>query len=157
MRAVLLVMVLAGVAAADGLADHAKSRTGTWTCKGNTQNGDGSSQPWQAKLVVKLDVDNAWLQLTFTSDKSQTMRYRSYDAAAGRWTQVEMQSTSAYVEATSPGEQNGAWAWTGMLTSPSGSYQVIEHEQLDGKTLKLWGEMMLGGKWQKAYEGTCGR
>jgi hypothetical protein len=137
------------------VAALAKTRAGTWTCKGNTQNGDGSSTPLQGTLIGKLDLDNAWLQLSFTSDKLKVTIYRGYDSVAKQWTQVELQSTSAHVMSTSPGEQNGAWTWTGTQSSPSGTLQVADHEQLDGKQLKMWGEALLGGSWQKIYEVTC--
>src|SRR5580765_4828288 len=124
MRALLAVAVLSGVAVASPpavaemdivemprrppkppaapqppaeVAALAKSRTGTWQCKGNLANGDGSSKPLEGKLVAKLDMDDAWLQLAFTSPALKVTIYRGYDAVAKQWNQIEVQSGSTYV------------------------------------------------------------
>ena len=56
---------------------------------------------------------------------------------------------------TSTGDSGGKWTWTGTATSPQGTLQLRDFEQRDAKQLKLWGEALLGGTWQKSYEVSC--
>jgi len=141
------------------IAAAGKDAAGTWTCKGNTQRGDGSSAPLTATVTVKLDLDNAWIATTLV-EKTGPLKwteYRTYDGVAKQWTKLQMANTSGYVVSTSLGEQGGSWTWNGTATSPNGSLQLRDHEQKDGKTIKRWGEAMLGGTWQKVYEVSCKR
>ena len=42
-------------------------------------------------------------------------------------------------------------------TSPHDTLQIRDYEQLTDGQLKLWGEALLGGTWQKLYDVTCTR
>jgi hypothetical protein len=142
------------------VAAFGKQYAGTWTCKGNTMRGDGSSTPLTASVSVRLDLDNAWV-VTSLVEKSGPLKwteYRTYDAVAKQWSRVQLANTSGYVVSTSLGEQGGKWTWTGTARSPNGSLELRDYEQADGKdgkAIKLWGEAMLGGSWTKLYEVTC--
>ena len=68
---------------------------------------------------------------------------------------IQLASTSGHVISTSLGEQNGKWTWEGSAKSPMGTLQVRDYEQRDGHDVRLWGEAMLGGSWQKLYEVSC--
>ena len=132
---------------------------GSYKCKGVSFTGDGSSSPFTAKLAIKLDLDNAWIQAQLLQDAPGTMKltdYRSFDEIAKQWTRIELLATSGHVESTSLGEKDGKWTWTGTAISPTGSIQTRDYEQqIDPKQLKLWGEALLAGTWTKSYEVTC--
>ncbi len=141
------------------IATRGKQLAGSYTCKGNTQRGDGSSAPLTATVTVKMDLDDAWIQTTMVeTTKANGLRfveYRSYDATAKLWTRIQLVNNTTHVTSTSLGEKDGKWTWAGEAVSPSGTLQLHDFEQLDGKTLKLWGEALLGGTWQKTYEVSC--
>ncbi len=134
---------------------------GSYKCKGVSFKGDGSSSPLTAKLAIKLDLDNAWIQAQMAEDAPGTMRltdYRTFDEIAKQWTRIQMLATSGHVESTSLGEKDGKWTWTGTAISPTGSIQTRDYEQqIDPKQLKLWGEALLSGTWTKSYLVTCTR
>jgi len=140
------------------VANLGKTLAGAWKCKGVTLHANGSSTPIQATYTTKLDVGTAWLATTIVdlgATSPRAVHYRTYDAIAKQWTRVGMAATSGYTVATSLGEAGGAWVWTGTETSPTGTLQVRETEQLTNASLKLRGEAMLSGSWQKLYEVTC--
>ncbi len=142
---------------APDIATTAKPRVGTWRCKGNTARPDGSSSPLSATLTVKLDLDNAWIVSTLV-EKTGPLKwteFRTYDPTAKQWLKLQMANTSGHVTSTTPGEQSGTWTWEGTAASPQGSVQLRDHEQLSAGQLKLWGQAMVGGAWQKTYEVTC--
>ena len=135
----------------------AKELEGVWACKGVVLAGDGSSQPLVGTLASKLELGGAWIEQTF-GDRNQAPRFvafRTYDATARQWTRAYFDSTAGRVEQTSLGETGGLWTWTGTSTTPTGTFEARDYEQRDGAQLKMWGELMLGGQWQKAYEVTC--
>ncbi|MCX5741799.1 MAG: hypothetical protein NT062_04775 [Proteobacteria bacterium] len=133
-----------------------KTLAGMWTCKGVALNGDGSSTPVIGAMVTRLDLDNAWIATTTTEKAGRKLsEFRTFDAVAKQWTRIQMTSTSAYIVTTSLGEKAGLWTWTGAQTSPTGTLQVRDFEQRTGKTVKLWGDVQLGGAWQKLYDMSC--
>jgi len=138
------------------IATLGKQVLGTYTCKGNTQRGDGSSTPLVATVTVKLDLDDAWIQTTMVETGKpgglKFVEYRTFDATAKQWTRVQLVNNTSHVTSTSLGEKDGKWTWTGDSVSPSGTLQLHDYEQRDAKELKLWGEALLGGTWQKTYE-----
>jgi hypothetical protein len=134
-----------------------KELAGAWSCKGVALHGDGSSQPLQASLAIKLELDDAWLVTTLV-EKAGPLRfteYRTYDVAAKEWARIQLVNTSARVLSISPGERGGKWTWTGTATTPTGAQPVRDYEQRDGKQLRFWGEAQLDGAWQKTYDVTC--
>jgi hypothetical protein len=134
-----------------------KQMLGAWQCKGVSLRGDGSSAPLTATLTIKLDLDNAWIVTALAEVKGplKWTEYRTFDAIAKQWTKIQLASTTGHVISTSTGESGGKWTWTGTATSPQGTLQLRDFEQLDAKQIKLWGEAQLGGTWQKAYDVTC--
>jgi hypothetical protein len=133
---------------------------GFYRCKGAQIEVDGSSRPLLGQITIKLELDSGWIQSTFIQDQPamfQLTDYRSYDNVAKQWTRLELTSASAHVISTSLGEQNGSWTWTGTESSSIGTMQVRNHEQIAKDSLKLWGEALLGGSWQKQYEMSCTR
>jgi hypothetical protein len=134
-----------------------KELAGAWSCKGVALRGDGSSQPLQASVTMKLDLDDAWLVTTLVekTGKLKFTEYRTYDPTAKEWTRVQLVNTAGHVLSTSPGERGGKWTWTGTATSPSGALPLRDYEQRDGGQLHLWGEAQIGDAWQKLYDVTC--
>lgn len=138
------------------IAIRGKQLAGTYSCKGTRLVGDGSSKPMQAKLAIKLDVENAWIAGTWTGDVKM-VDYRTYDATSKQWTRFLLVGDASHQTLASIGEKSGEWLWEGVESSQTGTLQVRHHEALDKKALKLFGEILLGGTWQKAYEATCTR
>jgi hypothetical protein len=148
------------IVVAPEIAKLGKQVAGSYKCKGVQMRGDGSSTPLAASVTIKLDLDNAWIVVTLAETKAGGVKfedYRTYDATSKQWTRIQLASTSAHVIAQSLGERDGKWTWEGNAIAPSGSTQVRDYEQITGKDIKVWGEAMLGGSWQKMYEATCKR
>jgi hypothetical protein len=135
----------------------AKQIAGTYACKGVMFVGNGASQPLTAKLAIKTALGGAWLASSLQSDSFSVDDYRTFDTIGKQWTRIQMTSTIAHAVSTSLGDKSGAWTWEGTQSSPSGTMQVRDHEELGKGQLKLWGEALLGGSWQKSYELTCKR
>jgi hypothetical protein len=148
-------------ATAPEIAKLGKQIAGAYKCKGVSLRGDGSSQPLQATITTKLDLDNAWIQSSLVEDGKPTgagikfVEYTTFDPTAKQWTRIQMASSMGHVISTSLGETDGKWTWEGTATSPSGTMQVRNFEQRDSKQTKVWGEALLSGSWQKLYEATC--
>jgi hypothetical protein len=138
----------------------AKQVAGSYACKGVQFVGNGSSTPLAAKLTVKLALGGAWIVSSLVETKTDGLSfddYRTYDDVAKQWTRVQLASTTGHVIWTSLGDKSGTWTWEGTATSPQGTQQVRDYEQPGDHQLKLWGEALLGGSWQKLYEVTCKR
>ena len=139
-------------------AQLGKRLAGTYRCKGVVLGGDGSSVPRQAKLMIELALDDGWIAARFVDARGPRVdEFRTFDGVAKQWTRIQLASTSAHVMTTSLGEQNGAWTWEGVELSPAGTTSVRDHEQITGTQIKLWGEALRSGTWQKSYETTCAR
>jgi hypothetical protein len=139
------------------VAKQGKLMAGTYTCKGNRMLDGGASQPLQSTIVVKLDLDNAWLTASWTEKGAKLVDYRTFDDVSKQWTRFQLASDGSHAVLTSLGEKAGETVWEGASASSIGSVQQRHHEQLNGKELKLWGEALLGGTWQKTYEAACKR
>jgi len=146
--------------AAPEIAKLGKQLAGSYRCKGVSMVGDGSSMPLEATLKIEVALDGAWIVAAMAEVKAGGVKfedYRTYDATAKQWTRLVMSSSSAHSAETSLGEKDGKWAWEGSQTAPTGTTQVRDYEQLSGKQIKVWGEALLSGTWQKSYEATCKR
>ena len=143
------------------IAAQGKLLVGTYACKGNRQIGNGASVPMQSSLVVKLDLDNAWILGSWTEKGTEKagkfLDYRTFDDVAKQWTRMQLVSDGSHSVLTSTGDKAGEWVWEGVASSSRGNVTVRHHETLKGKELKIWGEAMLGGTWQKSYEASCKR
>jgi hypothetical protein len=142
------------------VAAVAKQVAGNYACKGVTFVGNGASTPLAAKLSIKLALGGAWLEASLVENRAGGMSfedYRTFDSVAQQWTRLQLASTTGHVMSTSLGDKSGTWTWEGTATAPSGTMQVRDYEQMGDRQLKLWGEALLGGSWQKLYELTCKR
>ena len=142
------------------VAKLAKVAAGTYKCKGVQLRSDGSSVPLQATVTIKLELGDAWIESALVEDKTGGLRfvdYRTFDPVAKQWTRIQLASTSGHVLSTSLGEKDGKWTWEGTATSPLGTQQLRDYEQLAKDQIKVWGEALLAGSWQKQYEATCKR
>lgn len=139
------------------IATRGKLLAGTYACKGNRQLGNGASEPLQSSLVVKLELDNAWIVGQWTEKTGKFVDYRTFDDVAKQWTRMQLVSDGSHAVLTSIGEKSGEWVWEGVASSSRGTVTIRHHETLKGKELKIWGEAQLGGTWQKSYEVTCKR
>jgi hypothetical protein len=148
------------IVVAPDIAKLGKTLAGSYSSKGVSLRGDGSSTPLEAKLVIKLDLDGAWIVESLGETKVGGIKfedYRTFDMTAKQWTKIQLASTSGHVISSSLGEKDGTWTWEGSATSPNGTLQVRDYEQIGAKQIKVWGEAMLSGTWQKLYEATCKR
>jgi hypothetical protein len=140
------------------VAALAKTVAGSYRCKGVTMNDDGSSMPLQATLAIKLDLAGGWILAAFvTAEGVRSTEYRTFDGVAKQWTRIQLDSASAHVISTSLGEKAGTWDWEGTRTSPLGAVRVRDHEQIGKDAIKVWGEALVGGSWDRAYEASCKR
>lgn len=142
------------------IAALAKQLAGAYACKGVQLATDGSSSPLVAKLSVKLALDGAWIVSSLVETKAggiQLDDYRTYDGVAKQWTRIQLASTTGHAISTSLGERAGMWTWEGTSTSPHDTLQLRDYEQLADRQIKLSGEALLGGSWQKLYDVTCTR
>jgi hypothetical protein len=142
------------------IAELAKQLAGNYACKGVQLATDGSSSPLVAKLSVKLALDGAWIEGSLVETKAGGIKlddYRTYDGVAKQWTRVQLASTTGHAISTSLGERGGMWTWEGTSTSPHDTLQLRDYEQASDRQIKLWGEALLGGAWQKLYDVTCTR
>ena len=132
---------------------------GTWKCKGVRLLDDGSSTPLRVGITSHVELGGAWIATlrVAADDRSMIEDHDTYDPIAKHWTRYELASTAGHVEATSDGEVDGVWTWTGVARSSGGSNNVRDFEQRAGRTRKLWGEIMLHGAWRKTYELSCER
>ena len=134
-----------------------KTIAGTYACKGNRMTPTGQSLPLKSSVVVKLDLSDAWISEAWTEGASKSVDYRTFDGVAKQWTQFELFADGSHAQVTSLGEKAGEWLWEGSTVSSTGTVQRRDHEQWNGKELKIWGEQQLGGTWQKSYEASCKR
>ena len=142
------------------IAALAKQVAGSYACKGVTFVGNGASTPLAAKLSIKLALGDAWLEASLVETGAGGISfddYRTFDAVSQQWTRLQLASTTGHVTWTSLGDKSGSWTWEGTATSPRGTMQVRDYEQVGNRQLTLWGEALLGGAWQKLYEVTCKR
>ena len=142
------------------IAALAKRLAGSYSCKGVWFAGNGSSRPLVAKLAIKSALGGGWIETSFVESGAGGVElddFRTFDPIAQQWVRFQLESTGAATRSTTLGEKNGEWTWDGTTTSPQGSMQARDHEQLADRTIKSWGEALLGGSWQKSYELTCTR
>ena len=139
------------------VARQGKLMAGSYSCKGNRTQPDGSSTPLVAKIAIKTDLDNAWIASQWSDSEAKLVDYRTFDDTSKQWTRFLLASNGSHETLTSLGEKSGEWVWEGAQTSSVGTTQVRHHEKLAGKQLDLWGESLLGGTWTKGYTASCKR
>jgi hypothetical protein len=134
-----------------------KAMAGTYACKGNRTQPDGSSSPFVSKITIKNDLDNAWIASQWTESAVKMTDYRTFDDTSKQWTRFLLASDGSHETLTSLGDKSGEWLWEGTQSSSTGTLQFKHHEKLGGKQIDLWGEALLGGTWQKVYTASCKR
>lgn len=144
--------------AAPETAALATKLAGTWACKGVLLAENGSSSPLVTTITTKLDLAGGWMQSAVVQNGTPiATEYRAFDHVAKQWTRVQLHANSTLAMATSTGEATGKWTWAGMEQSSTGTVAVRDFEELSPTGTKRWGEMLLGGTWQKRYEVTCSK
>lgn len=150
------------------LADMAKAMTGTWRCKGEGMEMDGSKKAMTATNRTKLDLDKWWIVDTFdgrmgVGPKATSFKfvaYTTYDAANKKWRRYMIDNMGGHMIGTSDGMKDNKMTFHMDAWSPMGSGQFRDYvDTTDAKKtgVKFWGEMSMdkGKTWMKAYEMTC--
>jgi len=96
------------------VAALAKQLAGKWTCKGTEHLAGGATRPVTAKLAVELVLGDAWVRYSTTDAGNLTREtYRTYDAVAKQWTQIEVSARGRHAVSTSLGPEHDTWTWQG--------------------------------------------
>jgi hypothetical protein len=170
MRSSLVVaLALAGapaVAAAQpaappaALTAAAKAQVGTYRCKGHHLDGD-DRRPVASKLKVTADLDGQWLVWRLTQTRTSVPKRKPLQflihrrvAADGTWHAVQVDSTGGRAELTAPDGAN----WSGTLVAGTVKVAIRDHQEINGKTIRLWGEYEVEpGMFEPGYDVTCKR
>jgi hypothetical protein len=143
------------------IAAMAKQLNGTWKCKGDSFNPDGSKTAITATSKAKLDVDKFWIAENLEVRGPMPFKmtaYTTFDAVAKKWRRVAVTSGGSYMVGTSDGLKDNKMDWTLDTVGPMSS-QFREHiDMSDAKAGgKFWGEASMdkGKTWVKVYEMTC--
>jgi len=154
---------------AQEVTDAAKLMTGSYSCKGNDMNPDGSSRPSIAKLKISSEMDGYYILVDLAEQKSKqnptpfkAKMYRTFDASKKMWVDTIIASAPGQpmtMTTTDSGMGTGKIMWTG--SAEFGGQKFMEHgyEEPDAKTksVHIWGEVSMdGGKtFAKEYDITC--
>ncbi len=147
------------------LVEMAKATTGTWKCKGEAMEPDGSKTPITATNKAKADLDKWWIAETLEV-KGMKMgvlkiaTYTTFDAASKKWRRIALTNSGGQMVGTADATPVGQPMVFNLDTlGPMGSGQFRDHaDPSDPKAgLKVWGELSVdkGKTWMKAYEMTC--
>jgi hypothetical protein len=149
------------------LVEMAKSATGTWKCKGESMEPDGSKSIITAVNKSKADLDKWWIVENLEVKGMKAMgplkitTYTTFDAASKKWRRVSMTNSGGQMVGTADATPMGQPMVFNLDTlGPMGAGQFRDHtDPSDMKTagLKVWGEMTLdkGKTWIKVYEMAC--
>lgn len=146
------------------LIDMAKAVTGTWKCKGESFERDGSKVAITATNRVKADLDKWWIAGTMDVKGMKTpfkmVTYTTYDAASKKWRRIGLDNEGGQMIGTADATPMGQPMVFNLDTlGPMGGGQFRDHvDPSDLKAgLKVWGEMSTdkGKSWTKVYAMTC--
>jgi hypothetical protein len=149
------------------VADLAKTMTGTWRCKGEGVEMDGSKKPMTATSRTKADLDKWWIVDTFdgktgtgpTATAYKFVAYTTFDAASKKWRRYMVDNMGGHMVGTSDGLKEGKMTFNMDAWSPMGAAMFRDYtDTTDAKAgVKFWGEMSMdkGKTWVKAYEMAC--
>jgi len=147
------------------LVEMAKVATGTWKCKGDAFESDGSKTPVTATNKAKADLDKWWIveNLEVKGMKMGVLKiatYTTFDAASKKWRRVGLTNSGGQMVGTADATPVGQPMVFNLDTlGPMGGGQFRDHvDPSDLKAgLKVWGEMSMnkGTSWVKVYEMTC--
>jgi hypothetical protein len=147
------------------LIELAKVHSGTWKCKGESFERDGSKTPITATNKVKADLDKWWIAETLEV-KGMKMgafkmtTYTTFDAASKKWRRIGLDNWGSQMVGTADAAPVGQpMVFNLDSLGPLGAGQFRDHsDPSDPKAgLKVWGEMSSdkGKTWNKAYEMVC--
>jgi hypothetical protein len=148
------------------LVEMAKSASGTWKCKGEGMEMDGTKSIVTAVNKTKVDLDKWWIveNLEVKGMKMGVLKittYTTFDAASKKWRRVGLTNSGGQMVGTADATPMGQPMVFNLDTlGPGGGGQFRDHidpSDLKGAGLKVWGEMTMdkGKTWMKAYEMTC--
>lgn len=147
------------------LIEMAKATTGTWKCKGESFERDGSKSPVTAINKVKADLDKWWIAETLEV-KGMKMgvlkmtTFTTFDAPSKKWRRITLDNFGGQMVGTADAAPIGQpMVFNLDSLGPMGAGQFRDHiDPTDAKAgTKMWGEISLdkGKSWIKAYEMTC--
>jgi hypothetical protein len=147
------------------LIEMAKVSTGTWKCKGESFERDGSKTAITATNKAKADLDKWWIAETLEV-KGMKMgafkmaTYTTFDAASKKWRRIGLDNWGGQMVGTADAAPMGQPMVFNLDTlGPMGAGQFRDHtDPSDLKAgLKVWGEMSMdkGKTWVKVYEMVC--
>ena len=147
------------------LVDLAKATAGTWKCKGESIERDGSKSPITAINRVKADLDKWWISesLEVKGMKMGVFKmatYTTFDAASKKWRRIALDNWGGQMVGTADAIPVGQPMVFNLDTlGPMGASQFRDHsDPSDPKVgTKVWGEMSSnkGKSWDKVYEMVC--
>lgn len=147
------------------LIEMAKTASGTWKCKGEAFEMDGSKSAVTATNKTKADLDKWWIveNLEVKGMKMGVLKiatYTTFDAASKKWRRIGITNSGGQMVGTADATPVGQPMVFNLDTlGPMGGGQFRDHiDPTDLKAgLKVWGEMSMdkGKSWVKAYEMTC--
>lgn len=150
------------------IATAAKAMIGSYACKGNVSEMDGSSKPSTAKMKISTDLGGFYILVDITEGKSKDRpqpfmahMFRTYDAGKKVWSNTMLANGPGgpMTETTTDAVGSGsAVTWSGTMEMMGQKISERSHEEPDAKTksVHLWGEVSMDGKtWMKEYDLTC--
>lgn len=155
---------------AQEVTDAAKLMVGSYRCKGNDMNPDGSSRPSLASMKISTDLDGYYIVVELSEQKTKDNKtpfkakmFRTYDAASKKWinTIVAAVPGGPMTMTTADTLGTGRAMWTGTVDMMGQKITEHGYEEPDAKTksVHIWGEVSMdGGKtFAKDYDMTCKR
>jgi hypothetical protein len=143
------------------LVEMAKAMNGTWKCTGQADLG-GSMGDVKATISHKADLDNFWIQTSFTGTAGKLPPFKftmltTYDAASKKFwrTRVTGRGGHAVEWGTAAGTKV---SWEGDARMMGNDIKTRETEEMvSPKEVHVVGEMSKdGGKtWTKDHDATC--
>ena len=149
------------------VAEAAKAMSGSYKCKGNVMNPDGSSKPSLGSLKISADMDGYYLLVDLAQQKTKenptpfkAHMFRTYDPSSKTWSMVMIATApGAPIVATTTDAMSGPVTWTSTGAMMGQKFTEKSHEEFDAKSksLHMWGEYSMdGGKtFLKDYDTTC--
>jgi hypothetical protein len=148
------------------VADLGKVATGTWKCKGEAFERDGSKVPVTATNKTKVDLDKWWISESLEVKGMKTGVFKlntftTFDASSKKWRRVGVDNGGGqFVGTADATEQGKPMTFNLDVIGPMGGAQFRDHvdpSDLKGAGLKVWGEMSMdkGKTWTKVYEMAC--
>jgi hypothetical protein len=144
------------------LAEMAKGRAGTWTCKGKAWMPDGSEHAMTGAMKSRSDLDGFWIHDTWDGKMDQIPfkfeAYTTYDSKSKQLRRVVADSLGGQQVGTSDGLNDNKIDFTIEAVSVMGPMTLKEHvDKVDPRTLKITTERSTdkGKTFEHDFEITC--